>query len=287
MNKKRLRFIVTLGVGKFGSSDNNRITLEGYRSTAFIDKAGDQTMGAARVQIYGVTQADMNSITTLQWGINQWIKNTVEIYAIDGDSETRVFQGNIINAWAEYHAMPDVFLQITAQSAFFDKLAPAPARSFRGAVDVATVMQQVAASMGRTFENNGVSVMMNDVYLCSTDLEQALGLANDAGIGFFLDDDVLAITPAPDIPRGGIAPVVSSVTGMVGYPTFTGYGVHVTTLFNPSIRFGGTIKIESDVPAANGEWMVVSVAHRLEAEKPNGAWFSTVQANSSGYALAK
>ncbi len=32
-NKKELRFIITLGTGKFGSSNNNQITLEGYRAT--------------------------------------------------------------------------------------------------------------------------------------------------------------------------------------------------------------------------------------------------------------
>ena len=66
-NKKELRFIITLGTGKFGSSSNNQIRLEGFRATVEIDKAGGMMMGTLRAQIYGVQQTDMNSITTLQW----------------------------------------------------------------------------------------------------------------------------------------------------------------------------------------------------------------------------
>ena len=38
-NKKELRFIITLGTGKFGSSSNNQIRLEGYRARA--DRQGN------------------------------------------------------------------------------------------------------------------------------------------------------------------------------------------------------------------------------------------------------
>lgn len=30
-NKKALRFVITLGTGKFGSSNNDQITLQGFR----------------------------------------------------------------------------------------------------------------------------------------------------------------------------------------------------------------------------------------------------------------
>jgi len=286
MNKKRLKFIITLGTGKFGSSDNNRITLEGYRAIADIDKAGGMMMGTLRARIYGVSQDDMNSITTLQWKPQSIIPNTVEVYAIDGDKETLVFAGNIVNAWGDYQSMPDVYLRMQAQSAFINQLKPIAPRSFQGSIDVASVMSQIARDLGYNFENNGVSVTLTDVYLPNTGLEQAKDLAHAANIDLYLDDKTLAITPA-NHPRGELIPEISAESGMIGYPTFDGIGVNFQTIFNPSVTFGGRIKLTTNIKQAAGEWIVTSIGHRLESEKPGGSWLSNVRGNANGLAISK
>lgn len=283
-DKKQLRFVVTLGTGKFGSSNNDQIILQGFRAVADIDKAGGMMMGTLKARVYGVRQQDMNSVTTLQWKPGKLIPNTVEVYAIDGAAETQVFAGNIVNAWADYQGMPDVFLHIQAQAGFFNQLRPVKPRSFKGAVDVPSVMAQIARDLGYTFENNGVTTQLVDVYLPNTGLEQAKDLARAAGCDLYLDDKILAITP-PNVPRKVIIPLLSPASGLVGYPTFDGVGVNFQTLFNPSVVFGGSIKLETDVQQAAGEWVVTSVAHRLESEKPGGAWFSNVRGNANGLAV--
>ena len=283
-NKKTIRFVITLGTGKFGSSDNDTITLQGFRASADIDKAGGMMMGTLRAKIYGVKQADMNSVTTLQWKPGTLIPNTVEVFAIDGAAETLVFAGNIVNAWADYQSMPDVFLHIQAQAAFFNALKPIPPRSFKGRVDVPSVMAQIARDLGYTFENNGVTTQLVDVYLPNTGMEQAKDLARAAGCDLYLDDKILAITP-PNVPRKVIIPLISPASGLVGYPTFDGVGVNFQTLFNPAVTFGGSIKLETDVQQAAGEWVVTSVGHRLESEKPGGAWFSSIRGNQNGLAV--
>lgn len=181
-NKKALRFVITLSTGKFGSSNNDRITLQGFRASVDVDNAGGLQMGTLRAKIYGVSQSDMNTCTSFTMqaprdGDYLYQPNTVEVFAIDGDAETLVFAGNIVNAWADYQNMPDVFLHIQATAAMFAALRPVPPRSFKGGVDVASVMAQIAHSMGYTFENNGVQVKLSDVYLANTDLEQAKELA--------------------------------------------------------------------------------------------------------------
>ena len=285
-NKKQLRFVITLGTGKFGSSNNDTVTLQGFRAVADIDKAGGMMMGTLKAKIYGVKQADMNSITTLQWKPQTWIPNTVEAYAIDGTAETLIFAGNIVNAWADYQGMPDVFLHIQAQAAFFNALKAIPPRSFKGTIDVPTVMAQIAGDLGYTFENNGVTTQLTDLYLPNTGLEQAKDLARAAGCDLYLDDKVLAITP-PNVPRKALIPLVSPASGLVGYPTFDGVGVNFQAVFNPGVTFGGSIKLETDVQQAAGEWIVTSVAHRLESEKPGGAWFSNIRGNANGLAVTR
>lgn len=285
-NKKQLRFVITLGTGKFGSSKNNTVTLQGFRAIVDIDKAGGMMMGTLKAKIFGVKQADMNSITTLQWKPQTWMPNTVEVFALDGAAETLVFAGNIVNAWADYQSMPDVFLHIQAQAAYFNALKPIPPRSFKGAIDVPSVMAQIAADLGYTFENNGVVTQLTDIYLPNTGLEQAKDLARAAGCDLYLDDKILAITP-PNVPRKTLIPVISAQTGLVGYPTFDGVGVNFQALFNPGVTFGGKIKLETDVQQAAGEWVVTSVAHKLESEKPGGAWYSTIRGNASGLAVVR
>lgn len=285
-NKKQLRFVITLGTGKFGSSNNDTVTLQGFRAIAEIDKAGGMMMGTLKAKIYGVKQADMNSITTLQWKPQTWIPNTVEVFAIDGTAETLIFAGNIVNAWADYQGMPDVFLHIQAQAAFFNALKAIPPRSFKGPIDTPSVMAQIAKDLGYTFENNGVTTQLTDLYLPNTGLEQAKDLARAAGCDLYLDDKVLAITP-PNVPRKALIPVISPTSGLIGYPTFDGVGVNFQALFNPGVTFGGSIKLETDVQQAAGEWIVTSVAHRLESEKPGGAWFSTIRGNANGLAVTR
>ncbi len=285
-NKKQLRLTITLGTGTFGSSNNNQIILEGFRTVVDIDKAGGMMMGTLRARVYGVSQQDMNSVTTLQWKPRTWIPNTVEVTAIDGDAQTLVFAGNIVNAWANYQTMPDVFLQIQAQSAFFGALKMIPPRSFKGSIDAASIFTQIAGDLGLTFENNGVNTQVTDIYLPNSGLEQAKDLAKAVNCDLYVDDKVLAITPL-NSPRAGAIPVISSVSGLIGYPTFDGVGVNFQTLFNPGVTFGGLIQVDTDVQQAQGQWVVTSVSHRLEAEKPDGAWFSTIRGNLNGLAVVR
>lgn len=283
-NKKHLRFIITMGTGKFGSSNNDTITMEGFRSTVDINKAGGMTMGALKARIYGVSQSDMNSVTTLQYRPDLWIKNTITVFAIDGEVETMIFFGNIINAWGDYNGMPDVFLHIDARAAIDGSLNSIPPKSYKGPVEVVTVMSKIAEELGYSFENNGVNASLVDVYLPNTGIEQARDLARAANINLFIDDNVLAITPR-NTPRKGDIPLISASTGLIGYPTFDGVGVNFRVMFNPGITFGGAIKLETDIERAAGEWYVNSISHRLESEKPGGAWFSTVRGNAIGLAV--
>jgi len=241
-------------------------------------------MGTLRAQIWGVSQAAMNAITTLQWGPRSLKFNTIEVHAIDGDQDTVVFQGNIVNAWGNYQSQPDVFLQIQAQAAYFNQLNPATPTSYKGSIDVAAIMNQLATSMGYVFENNGVSVQLSNPYLPNTALEQAKSLARQANIDLYIDNNILAITPST-APRNKPIVEVGPDSGLSGYPTFDGVGVNFQMYFNPAVTFGGPIKLVTSIPRAAGTWVVASIGYKLESEKPGGAWFATVRGNQSGLAV--
>jgi hypothetical protein len=298
-NPKSLRFQITLATGTFGSSNNNQVTFEGLRATVEIEKAGGVQNNTLHARIYGVSQSNMNSLTVLQYQADQLAivsnsaagtggqqRDDISVWAIDGRQETLIFMGKLSTAWGNYQNQPDVFLELQAISGLASQLSPVPPTSVKGTIDCATLMGTLATQMGYTFENNGVSgVTLSNPYLPNTALEQARALAHEAGCWLYLDPPVIAIVP-PYTPRSTpVVPEISPQSGLVGYPTFgSGYGgpsICFQTLFNPAITFGGQIQVVSSLQRACGSWIVNSIAHSLDSEKPGGRWFSTVAASKT------
>ena len=275
-NKKSLRFVITLATGKFGSANNNQITLQGFRAMAEIENAGGMQMSTLRARIYGVPQADMNAATTISGALGYVQGNTVLVYAIDGATETLVFAGNIINAWGDYNNMPDANLYIQAASSYEALITAAPPRSFKGSIPVATAMAGLAKDMGLAFVNAGVTGQITDMYLCYTLLQQVRDLAQMAGIDYYIANNTLTITPKGQASIKSGIPIISPQTGLIGYPTFTGYGVNIKALFNPDVLFGGAIELVTDLTRAAGKWVVYALNYQLESEKPGGSWFMQI-----------
>ncbi len=210
-----------------------------------IDRAGGAMYGHLHAQIYGVAQSHMNSLTSFIYQPQDQPSNKISVYAMDRAQETLVFYGDITTAWGNYQQMPDVFLQIQAIGGYVNKLTPIPPTSYNGPLDAATVMAQLAGQMGYTFENNGVSVQLSSPYLPGTAMDQARELAEQAGIALYLDNNVLAITPLNQPRNTASIPEISAQSGLVGYCTYDGRSVNFKTLFNPAIKFGGQIQVQS------------------------------------------
>jgi hypothetical protein len=291
-NKKQLRFIITLGVDKFTTVDSadhvipkgDQIILDGFRASIDIERAGGVQMSFMRARIYGLTASDINSITTVQMQLGVKPANTIEVFAIDGDAESLVFAGNIVRAWGDYQNMPDVFLMVQAQAAYFNQLRAVQPASFKGPIPVAEIMAQLAAKMGYTFENNGVTAILTDPYLSNNAVEQMKEVAAASRTVAIIDDKTLFIFPIGGS-RKGLIPLISAETGLIGYPTFDGVMMQCQMIYNPAVVHGCRIKIESDIPQTIGEWIIASVSHRLESERIGGIWASIVKGTRDGLAI--
>ena len=157
-------------------------------------------------------------------------------------------------------------------------MKPVQASSYEGPTDVAVIMASLAKQMGYTFENNGVSVILASPYFWGTARQQALSAADAANIFVVFDNEngILAIVPKNGV-RGSLVPVISAATGMVGYPVYSGPGtVNVKSLYNPTVQFLGKIQVDSIVKPASGIWRVSKLSHSLEAQTPNGDWFTDI-----------
>ena len=196
-NPKDLQFIITLGVGTFGSSNANQVTLQGLRAVVNVNSGGGNMFAELTAQIYGVSQEDMNAITTIAYYNQSLLKNTIYVFALDGDQQTQIFEGNIFNAWGNYQNQPDVFLEIQARTGIINSLQGVPPTSYQGpAVDVATVMGALAQTMGYSLENNLTSpVPISYPALAGTAMDQAASIAKAAGIAWGIDNTTLWMTP--------------------------------------------------------------------------------------------
>jgi hypothetical protein len=212
-------------------------------------------------------------------------KNTVTVLAGDDVSGmAQVFQGTIIAAWADFMAAPEVAFNITGSAGLIEALLPIPASTYPGSADAAVILANLAGQMGLEFENSGVSVILSKPYFPGSARAQAQACADAARIEWVIDNGTLAIWPRGGA-RKGLVPLVSPEAGMVGYPTYTATGIVVTTQFNPTVRFGGQIQVQSSLTPACGAWNVVTLVHDIEANMPGGKWFSQMQLAAPGYVI--
>lgn len=281
--RKRIDLTITLGTGQFGDSGSNVVTLTGLRVHAAMQEFGGDAMPQAQLRVFGLPLDMVNQLTTIG-PINAAIMYRNSVLVAAGDDETgmqTVYSGSIWQAWGEYQGMPDTPLNIIAAGGLSAALKPVDALSFVGPTDVAQIMQTLSTTMGLAFENNGVSVILSNPYLPGTALQQVRACARAADINFAIDRGTLAIWPkrsTPDQPaaRGGDVPLISTATGLVGYPTFSSNGLGLTTLYTPQIKRGGKVQVESSLAVANGTWVVSQLQHSLQSETPGGQWFSQV-----------
>lgn len=185
--------------------------------------------------------------------------------------------------------MPDVCLEVHAQTGFYEAIAAALPTSFPGSTSVADKVSVVAAKMGVPFQNDGVDLVSSGAsYYSGSLLNQVQAICEEAHIAYVQDGPQSAITITPwGSPRSVVKPVLTPQSGLVGYPKVRGDGfVEVRSLYDPAFALQGPITIQgsqvvvgSNVPTtynsqANGDWIIGVLSHYLEANKPGGAWFS-------------
>jgi hypothetical protein len=284
--QKIISVTITLAQGSFaGTSGQNQVTLDGYRMSAQIVKAGGASQGYLQLRIYGLDLALMNQLSTL--GRTPVIidgRNKISISA--GDSETGiavVFVGTIYEAYTDLSNPPDAIFHVAAFAGLGEAMQTVASASYGAAADAANIMSSLATQAGLTFENNGVSVMLHSPYFPGSLRKQMQDCAEAANIDWIIDDGKLAIWPKIGN-RGGAVPLISPDTGLIGYPFPSGQGrIGVKCLFNPQISFGAQFRVQSSITPANGTWTACHVTHDIESQMPNGQWMTVLQGLPPGY----
>jgi hypothetical protein len=292
--ERQVEFAIKLGQNpkttepaKF-TNGTNTITLSGHRSRTRIKMAGAPAGSSASIEIYGLPLSTINQISTLGMVYNFVPLSTIVVSAGTAQTGlTQVFAGTILAAYGEFSGAPDAPFMIEAQSGLAEGIAPVPASSFRGNMDVATFMSGIARQMNLGFENSGITAKLNNGYYSGDLTTQMEAAARDAGIRAEIVDGgtILAIYPIGGTrnPKA-VLPLISKATGMDGYPSYTRDGILVKTVFDPRIAFGGLFKLQSSLKLVTDVWGVNSLDLALDCQVTNGDWLSIINGFNPAYA---
>lgn len=280
---RKITVTLEYGTGADGQGPGESTTVSGHRVSATVRLAGGASMGQTEVRIYGLSLSLMNKLSTVGKLPLAIRRNIITIEAGDDKSGmSAIFKGTIQAAWADMLGAPEVAFNIQAFSGLVEAMQTIPGTSYPTGFDVAGAMKTLAGQMGLDFENSGVQATLPKSYYPFAAREQAAAIARDAGIDWVIDNGTLAIWPKGGA-RAFARPRIAADSGMVGYPTYTGTGIVATTVFNPNIRFGATVEVDTILLPAKGIWNVLTLLHDIEAEVPGGKWFTQVQLTPPGY----
>ena len=325
---RQVDILFTLAQDVAGAGEVETLTLSGYRVRCQIASTGLESGMTCSVRVEGLSPPLLNRLSLMQEGMVAQTRNTVTIMAGDGAGQGNsampvVFSGGVVEAFVDYANSPDVAFELRAFSGALPAAVPVAPTSFGGDVAVATLMQVLATKAGLAFANYGVQTMLRGgVYYKGSVAEQVDSCARAARISYQIGVGVLAIWPAGMVaPAQGQAHTVSVAPGLVGYPSYSQYGVLFQTVFNPDILFRDTVCLQTGAPTPQGAgqasaaqtgttgvsgqtgstsagatqagdvplptrgmWVVQSVRHDLQTEQPDGPWFTTVEAARPDFA---
>ena len=275
---KTIQVVMAMAEGVF-QNGANQITVEGLPTTVDIQKQGGDERPSCTVTIGNLYIDVVKQLTTLSFRPLQRFKNQITVNAGEvGKQLQTIFIGDFENAYGEFQNAPTMNLMVKAIAAQHGALMATPATSVDGTEQVAKLMEQWAVEAGCTLENKGVNASVKNVVYRGSPVDKAKTLARDVGIDLIIDDGKFIITPNGQAVDGN-AVLIDPKHGLLGYPAFSNDGIEFNMIFDPNVKIGGLVKIESIVPRASGIWKVTKITTKLEAYVPNGgSWNSSVSA---------
>ena len=280
--ERRLKIVIQLYKGEFEDGSNTK-EITDLAMTCQIQKLALPEGGKASAEITGLPLSDMEQLTTLAFDPLYVKNNQITIYAGDWGGVSEVFSGTITKAGADFNASPDVKFKIEAAVGYFGRMTAQGPTAIHGSQDASAFIKGQCEKAGFKFVNQGVSAKISDCVFQGSPIQQAQACASQIGAELILDDGS-AVLMQSGAGREGNTVVLSSTTGLLGYPAITQNGVECKAIFNPDFRFGGLIQLDTVVPKASGVWKIVKLTHKLSANMPgDGSWESQI----TGYYLNK
>lgn len=268
-----------------GAAQTSTYVWQQNRMRVQIRNGGAQ-FGNARVEVFGVPLNDMNNIARL-WleALTPQNNDTIQISVWNGQTFTPLFQGVIAWSAVDASGIPHVKLVIEANASFILANTTASPYANAGPVTLQAALMTLATMGGLTvnYAASAPQYQLTDVRLTGSPLDQIGGLMRH------FPDLTWTINLQQLIVRAALAPINSDSvriavdTGMQSAPVYSTSGLQVATLFNPQIRPGVTLDVETVFDFVNRTvWVASVIEHELDANVFSGEWTTRIAANSYG-----
>ena len=283
---RRAQVVVTVQrPDKQGQVQPQTYTFEQHRIRIQVRQGGKQ-YGNAKMQVYGVPLATMNQIARL-WleALTPQNTDTVQINVWDGQGFVPFFSGVI--TWSAVNAsqMPQVYLDIEANAAMQGMNITASPYANGGPVALTEALAAIATPAGLTvnFDASAQDYQLVQQRAVGTPVQQITQVMNQfPNLTWFINLQQLVVRDAL-APLNAPAIRIAADTGMMGYPVYNTSGLSMATVFDPRIRPGVALDVETQFDFVNRTTWVASVlAHALDVNFPGGQWTTQVAANSFG-----
>lgn len=282
VDNKIIEIEVTLNKRRDGyqplfSNGKNSRRFTGLRSLVQVQNVSAIVGNACHIQMWGMLEFDMMQLSTYA---RPYFTNPALIQVMAGDLASglsSIFTGTLYAGTLQYQSMPKVHILLEAQSAYqyrVDVGDSVSAISFDGEVQAEDIITGLANKMNMKFVNHGVSKKVTDVNLSGNLMAQLREICNQTKTAYSIENNTLHIWP-DDRMRDDEVITLSPDTGLVGYPEFFPMGIVVRSLFEPRLRLGSRVQVQSTIAQATGEWIAHSVSHHLSQEYPGGPWFTS------------
>jgi hypothetical protein len=266
----------------------------GNMASVRVTQAGMPGMGGCEAIIWGLTLDIMNQICTLGIQVTLQPKNLMVVTAVDdtGANPSEAFRGGIYIAYPDMNQQPETPLRVTAYAGAEIATLQMTPLSFTGGTDLIIALQALCDQVKYTLETNGVSgIQLSSSYLWGSPRDAVESLRQELinrGVTIDIPRSGTVAVWYTQKARSGPVPTISTGTAtangtLIGYPTYTQFGIDFKCIYNPNLKRGGQVQVQSSLPSATGLWGIYGLSHALDAQIPNGKWESGVQATRQGY----
>lgn len=279
--QRDLEIRYTLGVGSFREGRNTKV-IQGAAARVNIKKPGGYEKNSVEVDIFNLDRSDMEQMTMLAFRPLEANRNYIEIYTVD-KLRNLAFAGDVLpgGAQADYSNAPDISFHVSALTGYLDTIQPGAPLSIAGDVSAEELATEIIGETEKTFEYIGDERKIRNPYLTGSPMKKLRDVAKAVNMELIVDDGDVIMTDGQA--RRGQAVYLSESSGLISYPTFTQVGINFSCIYNPAIRVGGLVVVDSSVPRASGEWRVIGLNSNLNSRIPGGDWSMNIQAALHGF----
>lgn len=273
---RKISVTISLSGGSFSSNPSeNTLVISDAKIIASQQMSGGLTGYTMEASIYGLSAHHMAVISGSGFKFNAPANTYIKV---DADGVV-FFEGVIFWARPDYNQSPDIPLQIQARAQPIELSKAVTDTSISGAITLKELLSVVGGKAGLTVGVCQPEFTFPGVYLNGNVINQLMHIQEGVRKKrIYITYDLNHVNAYNEgQSASSVAIELNADNGLIGYPTFTEYGLFCTAIYNPKFVMNGEVKLETSVPNASGDYVITfQSAHQISSWVDNGPYFSTL-----------